>query len=136
MVLGLVAAVVLAHGSLLKAIAMVFLGLLLGLVGADVNSGLLRFTFGLYELSDGIGVVVIAMGLFGFSEIINNLEHKETRVVLNAKVQKLMPSRDDFKASWKAVLRGTTLGSFLGILPGGGHDKLLRLLHPGKAPGC
>lgn len=120
MVLGLVAAVVLAHGSLLKAIAMVFLGLLLGLVGADVNSGLLRFTFGLYELSDGIGVVVIAMGLFGFSEIINNLEHKETRVVLNAKVQKLMPSRDDFKASWKAVLRGTTLGSFLGILPGGG----------------
>ena len=120
MVLGLVAATVLAHGSLIKAIAMVVLGLLLGLIGTDVNSGVLRFTFGIPELSDGIGFVVVAMGMFGTAEIITNLELKDKREVFTAKVTKLFPGKEDFKRAWAPVLRGTALGSFLGILPGGG----------------
>ncbi len=121
MVLGLVAAVVLARGSLLKALGMIVLGLLLGLVGTDVNSGAQRFTFGLSELSDGIGFVVVGMGVFAFAEIVRNLEvSDETREVFTAKVTGLMPTRSDLKASWKAILRGTGLGSLLGILPGGG----------------
>jgi len=120
MVLGLVAATVLAHGSLTKAIAMVVLGLLLGIIGTDVNSGVLRFTFDVPELSDGIGFVVVAMGVFGTAEIIANLEQGEQREVFTAKVGRLMPTREDFKRAWPAVLRGTALGSFLGILPGGG----------------
>ena len=120
MVLGLVAAAVLAQGSLLKAMAMIFLGLLLGLVGTDVNSGTLRFTFGIPELSDGIGFVALAMGMFGFAEIVANLEARGGREVFTDTVQSLLPTRDDLKASWKAVLRGTGLGSVLGVLPGGG----------------
>src|SRR5687767_4196402 len=120
MVLGLVAATVLAHGSLIKAIAMVVLGLLLGLIGTDVNSGVLRFTFGVPELSDGIGFVVVAMGMFGTAEIIANLELKDSREVFTGKVKNLFPTKDDFKRIWKPILRGTALGSFLGILPGGG----------------
>ncbi|OFV90004.1 MAG: hypothetical protein A3J75_06880 [Acidobacteria bacterium RBG_16_68_9] len=120
MVLGLVAAAVLAHGSLLKAIAMIVLGLLLGLVGADVNSGAQRFAFGVPELSDGIGFVVIAMGLFGLAEVITNLEVRERREIFTAGVKGLWPSRQDLRDSWKAILRGTALGSALGILPGGG----------------
>jgi TctA family transporter len=120
MVLGLVAATVLAHGSLIKAIAMVVLGLLLGLIGTDVNSGVLRFTFNIPELSDGIGFVVVAMGLFGTAEIIANLELKDKREVFTGKIKRLMPSREDFKRMWAPILRGTILGSFLGILPGGG----------------
>ncbi len=120
MVLGLVAASVLGHGSLLNTFAMVILGLLLGLVGADVNSGMLRFTFGTTELSDGINFVALAMGLFGFTEIIVNLETKEKREVFTTKLRGLMPTREDLKASWKPILRGTGLGSMLGILPGGG----------------
>jgi TctA family transporter len=120
MVLGLVAATVLAHGSLIKAIAMVVLGLLLGLIGTDVNSGVLRFTFGIPELSDGIGFVVVAMGMFGTAEIISNLELKDKREVFTSKVTSLFPKKEDFKRAWAPVLRGTALGSFLGILPGGG----------------
>ncbi len=120
LLLGLVAAAVLAQGSLLKAIAMIFLGLLLGLVGTDVNSGIPRFDFGITELSDGIGFVVIAMGLFGFAEIISNLESKEKRTILSSKIHGLLPTQGDLKASWKPILRGTALGSLLGILPGGG----------------
>ena len=120
MVLGLVASAVLAHRSLLKAIAMIFLGLLLGLVGTDVNSGVARFTFGLPALSDGIGFVVVAMGLFGFAEIITNLEDRGTREIFTSTVRDLWPTRADLRDSWKAVLRGTGLGSALGILPGGG----------------
>jgi putative tricarboxylic transport membrane protein len=120
MVLGLVAATVLAHGSLTKAIAMVVFGLLLGLIGTDVNSGVLRFTFGIPELSDGIGFVVVAMGMFGTAEIIANLELKDKREVFTAKVTNLFPTKEDFKRAWAPVLRGTALGSFLGILPGGG----------------
>ena len=120
MVLGLVAATVLAHGSLVKAIAMVVLGLLLGLIGTDVNSGVLRFTFGIPELSDGIGFVVVAMGMFGTAEIVANLELKDSREVFTGKVKNLFPTKDDFKRIWAPILRGTALGSFLGILPGGG----------------
>src|SRR6266581_9694904 len=87
MTLGLIGSVVLAHGSLLKAIGMIVLGLLLGIVGTDVNSGVTRFAFGIPELSDGIGVVSVAMGLFGFAEIITNLEGKENRDIVAAKVK-------------------------------------------------
>jgi TctA family transporter len=120
MVLGLVAAVVLAHGSLIKAIAMVILGLMLGLVGTDVNSGVLRFAFGISELADGIGFVTVAMGMFGLAEIIANLEHKGAREVFTGKVKHLWPTKEDFKRIIGPILRGTFLGSALGILPGGG----------------
>jgi TctA family transporter len=120
MVLGLIGAVVLAHGSLLKAIAMIVLGLLLGIVGTDVNSGLARFTFGIPELTDGIGTAVVAMGLFGIAEILVNLEHKSDRALLATKLRSLLPSRDEIRRAVPAVLRGTTIGSLLGVLPGGG----------------
>ena len=120
MVLGLIGAVVLASGSLVKAIAMIVTGLLLGIVGTDVNSGTQRFAFGVPELSDGIGVVGVAMGLFGFAEIITNLESTEKRVLVTNKVKGLWITMEQFKAAWPAVLRGTGLGSVLGILPGGG----------------
>jgi putative tricarboxylic transport membrane protein len=147
MVLGLIGAVVLASGSLLKAIAMIVLGLLLGLIGTDVNSGVARFSgipyfwltfpsgdgwalltpivrwdsYNIPELTDGIGFVVIAMGVFGYGEIISNLAKPEDdREVFTAKVTGLFPTKDDFKKMAPAVLRGTFLGSALGILPGGG----------------
>src|SRR5438477_5921376 len=120
MVFGLIAATVLAHGSLVKAIAMVVWGLLFGIIGTDVNSGVLRFTFDIPELSDGIGFVIVAMGMFGTAEIIANLEQGEAREIFTKKVTNLWPSKQDFKDSWGAVLRGTALGSMLGILPGGG----------------
>ncbi len=120
MILGLIGAVVLASGSLVKAIAMILLGLLLGLVGTDVNSGVARFNFDIPELSDGIGFVSVAMGVFGFAEIIANLEHKGERQVFTDKVGKLLPTMAEFKEAVPAVLRGTALGSILGVLPGGG----------------
>ncbi|MBA4213174.1 MAG: hypothetical protein C0449_08845 [Polaromonas sp.] len=121
MVLGLIGAVVLASGSLLKALAMIVLGLLIGLVGTDVNSGVARFSFDIPELTDGINFVVIAMGIFGYGEIISNLSQDESeRQVFTGKVQGLMPTKEDFKRMLPAVLRGTALGSVLGILPGGG----------------
>jgi TctA family transporter len=121
MILGLIGAVVLASGSLLKAIAMIVLGLLLGLVGTDVNSGVARFAFDIPELTDGIGFITIAMGIFGYGEIISNLSIKEAhRAVFTGNVQGLWPSKQDFKDMIPAVLRGTTIGSVLGILPGGG----------------
>ena len=121
MILGLIGAVVLASGSLLKAIAMIVLGLLLGMVGTDVNSGVARFSFDILELTDGIGFIVIAMGVFGYGEIISNLsKHESEREVFTANVTGLMPTKEDFKNMVPAVLRGTALGSLLGILPGGG----------------
>jgi TctA family transporter len=120
MVFGLVAAVVLAHGSLLKAIAMVLVGLLLGLVGTDTTSGTMRYTLGIFELADGIGFVGVAMGLFGIAEIVANLEIKERREVFTSKVGRLMPSKEDFRRMWRPILRGTAFGAALGILPGGG----------------
>ncbi len=121
MVLGLILAVVLASGSTLKALCMIVLGVLLGQVSTDVISGMPRFDFGRPELSDGFGFVVIAMGLFGFGEIIANLgrpaEHRE---VFTDRVGGLLPSRDDLRQAFPAVLRGTALGSVLGVLPGNG----------------
>jgi putative tricarboxylic transport membrane protein len=121
MILGLIGAVVLASGSLLKAVAMIVLGLLLGIVGTDVNSGVARFSFDIPELTDGIGFVVIAMGVFGYGEIIGNLSQPDDeREVFTSKVKGLWPTKEDFKNMAPAVLRGTALGSSLGILPGGG----------------
>ena len=120
MVLGLVASIVLAQGSLLHALGMVILGLLLGLIGTDVNSGIGRFTFGLPQLFDGIGFVILAMGVFGIGEIIANLEHESTRTVMIKRVTGLMPTREDLKRIAAPILRGTAIGSVLGILPGGG----------------
>ncbi len=120
MVLGLIGAVVLASGSLVKAIAMILLGLLLGLVGTDVNSGVARFSFGIPELTDGIGFVAIAMGVFGFAEIIANVEKRERREVFTDRVGRLWPSGAEFKKAAPAAARGTVLGSILGVLPGGG----------------
>ncbi|MFW7342586.1 tripartite tricarboxylate transporter permease [Pollutimonas sp. H1-120] len=120
MVLGLIGAVVLASGSLPKAICMILLGLLLGMVGTDVNSGVARFDFGIPELQDGIDFAVVAMGVFGFAEIMSNLELKDQRVDLTDKVGSLYPNKQEFKESWPACVRGTALGSALGILPGGG----------------
>jgi len=120
MTLGLIGATVLAHGSLVKAIAMVILGLLLGIVGTDVNSGVARFDFGIPELSDGIGVVSVAMGLFGFAEIILNLESSEKRELLTNKIKGFWLTKKQLRAAAPAVLRGTSIGSVLGILPGGG----------------
>ena len=121
MVLGLIGAVVLASGSLIKAISMIILGLLLAQINTDVISGTARYSFDIPELTDGIGFVVIAMGVFGFGEIISNLgmpaEHRE---VFTKDVKGLWPTKQDFKDAWPAVIRGTALGSLLGVLPGGG----------------
>src|SRR5438105_2083146 len=121
MVLGLVAAVVLAHGSVVKAIAMIILGLLLGLAGTDGNTGAERFTLGLTVLSDGIDFAVLAIGVFGVGEIITNLATPDpSRSILMQKITRLWPTREDFRRAWPAALRGTALGSILGVLPGGG----------------
>ena len=120
MVLGLIGAVVLASGSLIKAICMIILGLLGGLVGTDVNSGVARYSFDVPELSDGLGFVGVAMGVFGFAEVMANLAQKEQREVFTNRVTTLFPRMDDFKRMIAPVLRGTALGSLLGILPGGG----------------
>jgi TctA family transporter len=120
MVLGLVASIVLASGSLLHALGMIVLGLLLGLVGTDVNSGMARYSFDVPELADGISFVTVAMGVFGLGEIIANLQHEATREVMVKKVTGLMPTKEDLKRIVAPILRGTTLGAVLGILPGGG----------------
>jgi TctA family transporter len=121
MVLGLVTAVILAHGSVLNAFGMVLVGLLLGLVGTDVNSGLTRYTFGIQEIWEGIDFVPMVIGMFGVVEIIRNLEQTELpRPHVKASMKDLWPRGQDFRDAWPAVLRGTGLGSLLGILPGGG----------------
>jgi putative tricarboxylic transport membrane protein len=121
MVMGLVMAVILAHGSVLKAIGMVLVGLLLGLVGTDVNSGVTRYTLGISAIWDGIDFLPLVIGMFGIVEIIRNLELPEVpRTPMSTRLRDLWPSRKDFREAWPAVLRGTALGSVLGILPGGG----------------
>jgi putative tricarboxylic transport membrane protein len=121
MVMGLIASAVLAYGSLIKALAMIVLGLLFGIVGTDVNSGMSRFAFGVAGLTDGISFTVIAMGLFGFAEILSNLEKGGTnRDLLFQKVKHLWPAKEDFKRMWKPMIRGTAIGSFFGALPGAG----------------
>ena len=120
MVLGLVCAIIMASGSVVKAFGMVFLGMLLGLVGTDVNTGNLRYTFGISDLFDGIGFVPLAMGVFGVAEVMANLVNNERRDLVSSKVSGLMPTWEDIKRSTAPILRGTALGSLLGILPGGG----------------
>jgi len=120
MIVGLVMSVALAHGSVIKAIAMVVLGLLLGLVGQDVISGAPRLNFGLNQLGDQLNFVALAVGLFGIAEILRNLEDERTREVLMSKVTGLLPTKQDFKEMAAPILRGTFLGSALGILPGNG----------------
>jgi len=119
MVLGLIGAVVLAHGSVVKALGMILLGLLLGLVGTDLTTGRQRYTFGIGELSDGIGFVTLAMGLFGVADILVNLE-RGAMPRLTAIVGRLWPTREELRRAAPAVMRGTVLGSLLGVLPGGG----------------
>jgi TctA family transporter len=120
MLMGLVAAAALAEGDIVKSIAMVIFGLLLGIVGTDVNSGAQRFSFGVPDLTDGIGFIVVAVGVFAIGEIISNLGDPEERRLLTAKVTNLFPSRDDFKRSIGPILRGTGIGAFFGVLPGTG----------------
>ncbi|SMF56656.1 TctA family transporter [Xaviernesmea oryzae] len=119
-VLGLVSAVILAHGSILKAFASMLLGIILGLIGTDSISGASRYTFGVVELFDGIEFVAVAMGFFAFSEIIRNLSSPASRDIVATKIINVWPNLSDFRKSWKPVLRGTALGSLLGVLPGGG----------------
>jgi putative tricarboxylic transport membrane protein len=116
MLLGLIAFIVLAQGSLLKALGM----MVLGLIGTDVTSASQRFTFGLPALSDGINFVVVAMGVFGVAEIVGNLEDQRPRVVFAAEISRLLPSREGWRRLVAPVLRGTAMGSLLRILPGGG----------------
>jgi putative tricarboxylic transport membrane protein len=123
MVLGLVTAVAMSRGSIDKALAMIVLGLILGLVGTDINTGLQRFTFGAPQLFDGIEFVVIAVGVFGLGSIIADLEKGEdeqTVETVPTKISRLWPTREDFRLAWPASVRGTALGCVLGVLPGGG----------------
>src|SRR6202035_2425373 len=122
MVLGLIFATVLAKGSILKAIAMIVFGLLLSMVGSDIETGASRMAFNVPELADGLGFATVAMGVFGFAEIIRNLDAgaEMDRNLVQQKITGLMPTRKDLIDSAPAILRGTVLGSILGILPGGG----------------
>ena len=120
MVLGLMFAVVLARGSVIKAIAIILVGILLSTVGTDLESGEERLTFGWNEIADGLDVAVIAMGMFGFAEILRNLETTQTRDVIHAAIGRLLPNAQDMKQSAAPIARGTFIGSFLGLLPGNG----------------
>jgi putative tricarboxylic transport membrane protein len=120
MVFGLVAAIVLARGSLIKALAMVCVGLLFGMIGTDVNSGVIRFAFGQSELADGVGFVALAMAFFGMTDVVLNLENPEHTSVFASRIGSVLPSLEDLRMSFWSIMRGTGLGSILGILPGGG----------------
>jgi len=120
-VLGLLVSIALAHGSILKALGMIVLGLLLGMVGQDIYTGTPRFTFGMRELFGGINFVSVAVGVFGIAEILRNLENEKEREIGVTKVKNLWLTRDDMRRIVAPVLRGTVLGSLLGVLPGGGH---------------
>ena len=121
MVLGLATSVVLAQGSVVKAVAVVLLGLLLGLVGTDVSSGTARYTFGNSEIWDGIDFLPVVIGMFGVTEVIRNLDRKEyLKTPLTTKLSTMWPTRQDFKDSAMPVVRGTAIGALLGILPGAG----------------
>lgn len=120
MVLGLIGAIVLSNGSFFNALGMVFVGLLLGIVGIDIETAVPRYTFGIWALSDGLTFIAVAMGIFGIGEVLRNLEIDQDRKLLHAKVTGLMPSLRDLRAAFPAALRGTGIGAILGVLPGGG----------------
>ncbi|KRR15853.1 hypothetical protein CQ12_32445 [Bradyrhizobium jicamae] len=120
MILGLILASVLSSGPFIEGIGMVVLGMLLSLVGTDLNSGTQRFAFGVPQLFDGLDFVPLAMGIFGFAEIVKNLEQDDKLSLVTQKIANLFPTREDFRRMIPAVLRGTTLGTLLGVLPGGG----------------
>ncbi|UJW73803.1 tripartite tricarboxylate transporter permease [Rhizobium sp. SL42] len=120
MILGLIASVVLSRGSLPKALAMVLVGILIGLIGQDVQTAIPRFTLGFEDLSSGVNFVVVAMGLFGIGELIKDLENPESRTAISAPFFSMIPSKDDLKRMIWPILRGTGIGSLLGLLPGGG----------------
>ncbi|KKB80893.1 hypothetical protein VW35_01450 [Devosia soli] len=120
-VLGLLVSIALAHGSILKALAMIVLGLLLGMVGQDIYTGTPRFTLGIRELYSGLNFVSVAVGIFGVAEILRNLENEKGRDVMVKSVKGLWLGKEELKRIVAPVVRGTALGSILGILPGGGH---------------
>ncbi|HZM48470.1 MAG TPA: tripartite tricarboxylate transporter permease [Burkholderiales bacterium] len=120
MLMGLVAAAVLAQGDMIKSLTMVAMGLLLGIVGTDVNSGMARYSFGIAELTDGIGFIVIAVGVFAIGEIIGNLGQPDESTVFTAEIKGLMPTINDLKISAAPIMRGTLIGAFFGVLPGTG----------------
>src|SRR3990172_8468602 len=120
MLMALIAAACLSSGDMVKALAMVVLGLLLGIIGTDVNSGMARFSFGISELTDGMGFTVVAVGLFAVSEIVKNLETTVQGEIFTSKIKNLMPTLADLKASFAPILRGTAIGAFFGALPGTG----------------
>jgi putative tricarboxylic transport membrane protein len=120
MCLGLTVLTFLAHGSMLKALIMAILGLFVGTIGLDITTGMQRFTFGISDLMEGVGLVQVAMGMFGIAEILINIEKTIKVSVFEAKLKGFFPSREDWKKSAGAIFRGTVVGFFLGILPGGG----------------
>lgn len=120
MVFGLVGSIILAQGSILRAAPMIVLGLLLGLIGADATTGTLRFTLGIPEFADGLSFVSLTIGLFGVTEVIRSLEDPERKDVFKAKIGRLLPDFSDLRFCAGAILRGTGVGSVLGLLPGGG----------------
>jgi putative tricarboxylic transport membrane protein len=120
LLMGLIISAVLAHGDVSKSLAMMLLGLLFGIVGTDVESGSQRFTFGIFELSDGIGFVVVAVGVFAVAEIVSNLGDPEENVVFTSKVENLFPTKEEMKQCIGPIIRATALGSILGVLPGTG----------------
>ena len=120
MVMGLAFAVVLARGSILKAVAMVLVGILLSTIGPDLTTGQARMTFGYSWLADGIEIAVLGMGLFGIAEVFRNLESNERREVVKGAIGRLLPGLDELRQSVKPILRGSLLGGALGILPGNG----------------
>ena len=118
--LGLATSTALAHGSVLKAMAMIITGMLFGIVGTDVDSGTFRFTLGIVDLMDGLGIIAVALGIFGIAEVLRNLENMPENASGTAAINSLMPDREDLRASAWPILRGSILGSILGALPGGG----------------
>jgi TctA family transporter len=121
MTLGLVSTVALSNGSFLKGLGVVIIGFLLGMVGADVNSGVVRFDFGISELYDGLPFPILAMGVFGLSEILYSIFHDKTpKKVEIPTISDLYPTREEIRKSTGPILRGTALGAFLGLIPGSG----------------
>jgi len=120
MILGLLLATVLSNGPFIEGVGMILFGTLLSLTGTDVNTGTQRFAFDIPQLFDGLDFVPLAMGIFGFAEIVKNLEPHEERTVMTQKITNMFPTKEDYRRMIPAILRGTTLGTFLGVLPGGG----------------